>query len=164
MKTESTVKPNKYDIEERENGKVAVLFFTNIEEKLKDEQKIYSYDKYTFITKNQLNLKERIEQNYNNWLEYAKNIEVEKLSKEIRQKRDELLKESDSEMCLDRIGLVVPEDPTFSSWLSFFRSIGDLITGKWAKYRQALRDIPQQPDFPYNVTFPTKPTKEEREE
>ena len=164
MKTESTVKPNKYDIEERENGKVAVLFFTNIEEKLKDEQKIYSYDKYTFITKNQLNLKERIEQNYNNWLEYAKNIEVEKLSKEIRKKRDELLQESDSEMCLDRIGLVVPEDPTFSSWLSFFRSIGDLITGKWAKYRQALRDIPQQPDFPYNVTFPTKPTKEEREE
>lgn len=164
MKTESTVKPNKYDIEERENGKVAVLFFTNIEEKLKDEQKIYSYDKYIFITKNQLNLKERIEQNYNNWLEYAKNIEVEKLSKEIRKKRDELLQESDSEMCLDRIGLVVPEDPTFSSWLSFFRSIGDLITGKWAKYRQALRDIPQQPDFPYNVTFPTKPTKEEREE
>ena len=83
MKTESTVKPNKYDIEERENGKVAVLFFTNIEEKLKDEQKIYSYDKYIFITKNQLNLKERIEQNYNNWLEYAKNIEVEKLSKEM---------------------------------------------------------------------------------
>ena len=49
MKTESTVKPNKYDIEERENGKVAVLFFTNIEEKLKDEQKIYSYDKYKSI-------------------------------------------------------------------------------------------------------------------
>ena len=56
MKTESTVKPNKYDIEERENGKVAVLFFTNIEEKLKDEQKIYSYDKYIFKRKNRTKL------------------------------------------------------------------------------------------------------------
>lgn len=27
----------------------------------------------------------------------------------------------------------------------------------WATYRQALRDLPQQADFPHNVTWPTKP-------
>lgn len=27
----------------------------------------------------------------------------------------------------------------------------------WLDYRQALRDIPQQPGFPDNVTWPTKP-------
>jgi hypothetical protein len=27
----------------------------------------------------------------------------------------------------------------------------------WASYRQALRDIPDQPGFPHNVAWPTKP-------
>lgn len=27
----------------------------------------------------------------------------------------------------------------------------------WANYRQALRDVPTQEGFPYNVTWPTKP-------
>ena len=27
----------------------------------------------------------------------------------------------------------------------------------WATYRQALRDVPQQPDFPTNVTWPEAP-------
>jgi hypothetical protein len=28
---------------------------------------------------------------------------------------------------------------------------------KWAPYRQALRDVPQQPGFPENIQWPTKP-------
>lgn len=28
---------------------------------------------------------------------------------------------------------------------------------EWAAYRQALLDIPQQPSFPHDVTWPTKP-------
>jgi hypothetical protein len=27
----------------------------------------------------------------------------------------------------------------------------------WANYRQALRDVPEQAGFPWNVTWPTKP-------
>lgn len=27
----------------------------------------------------------------------------------------------------------------------------------WAAYRQLLRDIPDQPDFPYNIVWPTPP-------
>jgi len=38
--------------------------------------------------------------------------------------------------------------------------VGDVpqaIKDKWAPYRQALRDIPQQEGFPSNVTWPDKP-------
>lgn len=28
---------------------------------------------------------------------------------------------------------------------------------KWAPYRQALRDVPQQPGFPENIQWPVKP-------
>ena len=31
------------------------------------------------------------------------------------------------------------------------------LKDKWAPYRQALRDVPQQAGFPENVTWPTKP-------
>ena len=27
----------------------------------------------------------------------------------------------------------------------------------WSPYRQALRDVPQQPGFPYSITWPEKP-------
>ena len=32
------------------------------------------------------------------------------------------------------------------------------ITDEWETYRQALRDITDQPGFPDDVTFPEKPT------
>lgn len=28
----------------------------------------------------------------------------------------------------------------------------------WATYRQALRDVPQQPGFPYSIVWPNEPT------
>ena len=31
------------------------------------------------------------------------------------------------------------------------------LKDKWAPYRQALRDVPQQPDFPMNIVWPTPP-------
>jgi hypothetical protein len=31
------------------------------------------------------------------------------------------------------------------------------IKDAWATYRQELRDVPQQPGFPSNVIWPTKP-------
>ncbi len=31
------------------------------------------------------------------------------------------------------------------------------IKDKWAPYRQALRDVPQQAGFPDNIQWPTKP-------
>lgn len=58
----------------------------------------------------------------------------------IRKKRDELLRDTDWCMCYDNVSRLKEEE------------LDDII-----KYRQALRDIPQQPDFPWDVVFPELP-------
>lgn len=74
-----------------------------------------------------------------------------------RKIRDKLLNETDSHVALDRFNISVPSGTSFTAWLSFLKSLGEIITGAWAIYRQALRDLPEQEGFPFNVTFPTPP-------
>lgn len=74
-----------------------------------------------------------------------------------RKIRDKLLNETDSRVALDRFNISVPSGTSFTTWLSFLKSLGEIITGAWAIYRQALRDLPEQEGFPFNVTFPTPP-------
>lgn len=74
-----------------------------------------------------------------------------------RKIRDKLLNETDSRVALDRFNISVPSGTSFTAWLSFLKSLGEIITGAWAIYRQALRDLPEQEEFPFNVTFPTPP-------
>lgn len=76
---------------------------------------------------------------------------------EVRAIRDTLLKESDAMMALDRLGLVVPTGTSFTSWLSFLRGIGDMLSGKAATYRKALRDLTEQPGFPFEIDWPEQP-------
>ena len=81
--------------------------------------------------------------------------EAANLARKIRHK---LLDQSDKQMSLDRLGLDT------SSGTKFIASISKIFSGAWASYRQALRDIPQQSGFPFNVTFPVPPdTKEEHQ-
>lgn len=75
-----------------------------------------------------------------------------------RKIRNKLLDNSDKEMSLDRLGLDT------SSATKFIASLGNIFSGAWAKYRQALRDIPQQEEFPFNVEFPTAPDSEKDRE
>ena len=63
-------------------------------------------------------------------------FDPENAARLIRQKRDDLLKQSDWSQGLD-----VPEN---------LRTV-------WAVYRNALRNIPQQEGFPEQVTWPTSP-------
>ena len=79
---------------------------------------------------------------------------------DVRAKRDELLKASDERMCLDRINLSPSTGTTFVSWLEFLKGLASAIGGAWAQYRQALRDIPAQPGFPYSVEFPKPPAED----
>lgn len=72
-----------------------------------------------------------------------------------RKIRNKLLDSSDSQMSLDRLGL------DLSSATKFIASLSTIFTGAWAKYRQALRDLPTQAGFPFNVEFPTPPGSEE---
>lgn len=71
--------------------------------------------------------------------------------------RNRLLKDSDAEVALDRLGLQAPSDATFSSWLAFLRTLGNALAGGWAQYRQALRDLPEQGGWPLNIEWPVAP-------
>lgn len=78
--------------------------------------------------------------------------EAAELARKIRNK---MLDNSDKQMSLDRLGL------DLSSTTKFIASLITIFTGAWAKYRQALRDLPEQEGFPFNIRFPTPPDKTE---
>ena len=68
----------------------------------------------------------------------ARTKTAEELAKEIRQKRNAHLSESDKYM--------MPDYP-----------ITEEKKDEWKAYRQALRDITLRTDFPYQIDFPGKP-------
>jgi len=76
--------------------------------------------------------------NYNNgrWeISYSVNdMSAEEAENVIRETRHELLQETD-----------------------YLALSDNTLTTEMATYRQALRDIPSQSGFPFNVTFPTEP-------
>lgn len=80
-----------------------------------------------------------------------------------RKIRNKMLEKSDKELTFDRLGLTVPSGSTFTSWLSFLRNLGNVLSGSWATYRQELRDLPQQEGFPFNIIFPTPPSETQQE-
>lgn len=127
-------------------------------------ENIYIFDRYEITVPNRDGLQEDVENNFDKWIEKAKQAEYEKLADEVRSKRDALLAETDKEFALDRINLNIPEKVTASTMLNVFKDIleglGSVCSGEMAKYRQALRDIPQQEGFPYDVKFPLKPNNQ----
>lgn len=74
-----------------------------------------------------------------------------------RNIRNRLLRDSDAEVALDRLGLTVPAGTTFTAWLAFFRQLGEMLIGGWATYRQALRDLPTSGGWPLNIVWPVAP-------
>ena len=82
-----------------------------------------------------------------------------------RSIRNRMLEESDKEMVLDRMGLSMPSENTFTSWLSFLKGLAEIVCNDWGKYRQALRDLPAQEGFPFKIVWPKSPkNKQEAEE
>lgn len=172
--TESDVKPNKYLIENILNGNCDIIINDKIkkvdETYIDDEEKEittskYTYNSYRVTTPYRDTLESELEskEGYKLWLNFVIEQATEEKAKEVRAERDKLLADSDKEMCIDRLGLEIPEGNTFTSWLTFFKTFAKNITGDMAKYRQELRDITKQEGFPYNVVFPQKPTNEESE-
>lgn len=175
MQAESNIKPNKFNIENILNGNCEIVFFDNIQEiekstESEEKQKAYIYDTYRLRTR----YRDDLEQELNDdnilikWLQKAKDSEYEELATQVREKRNELLQKSDKFMCLDRLGIEIPENITPTSLLNvvktFFEGLSNSINGNYAKYRQELRDITKQAGFPYNVEFPIEPSSNESEE
>lgn len=91
------------------------------------------------------------------WLNAVKTRADDEQARSVRDERNRRLQASDTYMLLDRHGLTVPEGSTFTAWIDFLQSFGRVLTGAWARYRQALRDVPEQDGFPWNVTWPEEP-------
>ena len=175
MKVESNLKPeNKFEIENIIDGKCDIVFFDNVQEieAIEENEKKYSFDTYRLKANYRDELEKELNddiEKYKEWLQLAKDTEFNELATIIREKRNKLLQESDKYMCLDRLGIEIPENITTGTIISvvkkFFEGLGESINGNYAKYRQALRDITKQEGFPYNVEFPIEPnTNDERKE
>jgi hypothetical protein len=72
--------------------------------------------------------------------EQEKAVVRQNLSEQVKLERDNLLKSN-----VDSINSI--------RWASFSTEVQD----SWIKYRQALLDVPQQANFPENVSWPIKP-------
>lgn len=92
---------------------------------------------YRITINSRANLEQILEdkKEYSRWLELAKKQEYNRLAEEIRAKRDMLLAETDWTQVTDT-------------------ALTKTEQAKYKEYRQKLRDIPEQKEFPYNVTFP----------
>lgn len=160
MQTESNIKPAEIEVE-KIPGMGVVICRENIVEKTGPEgNTVYSYDEYRTLTTWRDNLAESVRASAEEWLEVGKKMEYDQVAAEIRAKRDELLRQSDKQLCIDRLGLDTSGGSTITSFLPFVKGLASALTGEWAEYRQALRDVPQQEGFPFDVTWPVPPEEE----
>lgn len=146
MRTESTVMPStRLEIEAfplKEGSNCTVVLYDNIEGPFKkqaaEEEQYYTYDRYCIETTYRRNLKENIEANFEVWLKKAKDAEEFALAKEIREKRNQLLAETDWTQTIDA--------PISAASRETIR-----------EYRQNLRNITEQEGFPNTVAWPICP-------
>ena len=121
----------------------------------------YEYDEYTLKLRNRESLQSDIEDNFSYWLQRAKDEEYNEIAQNVRTRRNALLSDTDKNMCIDRLGLAVPETITEDNVINVITDVLKLlenaVDGDWAEYRQKLRDITKQEGFPYIVEFPKKP-------
>jgi len=73
---------------------------------------------------------------YHYWNNGAWELDIESASRNIRRIRDLLIAKTD--------------------WTQG-KDIPDSVSQRYIEYRQALRDITLQPEFPFNITWPQKP-------
>lgn len=168
-KSESIQLPSKFNLIV-DGNKAIIVFNTNIENITKsvtpksvnkghrgcaieepennaeEAEKVYIYDRYELTTTYRDGLKDDINNNYDMWLNFAIDKHNEAKAAEIRAERNRRLAETDKEATVDRL--------INKYGISSLEEIKDLPI---MKYRQALRDIPEQPEFPNNVKFPPEP-------
>ena len=163
-KVYSSYYPASYTIDKIDKQNSNIRFYTNITQVNElglyvDPMNAtnYSSDVYVLKVQNRDKLNEYVRDNYDYLLSLAKAEDNSKKAEEIRKLRDSLLQESDKQVLLDRIGLAVPSGDTFTAWKPFLGKLASMLSGDWATYRQALRDIPAQEGFPYDIVWPTKP-------
>ena len=140
QKTFNSDRPeNPFTIENIKNGKCTILFFDNIEEVPpveEGENVSYKYDLY--IMKDvpfRESLSGEVQNNLQSWLNTAKELDRKEVGSKIKAWRNEELEKTDYTQQVDA-------------------PFTEEVKQKYRTYRQALRDIPQQVGFPYDVIYP----------
>lgn len=110
---------------------------------------VYEYKFYAVNVPWRADLAADVAENFAAWLEKIKADDYAEAAQRMRAERNALLAKSDKALCLDRMGLTIPNGTTFTAWLTFFKGLGAFLTGSAPAYRQQLRDITQHPNFPY---------------
>ena len=113
-------------------GEVHFIDLSSIVEKQIEENTIYEYDEFIMEIYND---ESYIQENVNALLQLAKQTEFNKLDNEAKLKRRRLLEETDNYALTDR---------TMSEEMSL--------------YRQHLRDITSQTNYPYEIDWGVKPS------
>lgn len=148
MKVESNLKPkNKFEIENIVGNTCDVIFYdkikkityTETDEEGQEIQLIkYEYEMYRLkgiVFRPELENDLRDATTLKNWLKCASDTEYNEKALEIRKKRDELLNKTDWTQMADT-------------------ALSEEKQEKYRIYRQALRDVPEQEGFPYDVSWP----------
>ena len=82
--------------------------------------------------------------------------------------RDRKLQESDARLAFDRFGITLPDSITATNLLKCFKELIEglksMLKGDWAQYRQALRDLPEQAGFPFNISWPEAPDMDDTDD
>lgn len=160
-------RPNDAEVVITEAG--AILYFR---ENIQEAEPVYMFgqeeeqwvaDEYSLTVPATVNMQERFETQKEAWRTLVKKKDYDRTAEEIRKIRNQLLDKTDKEMSIDRIISDIPRDPSsITAFLPFLKSLIASLSGKMAKYRQALRDVPQQEGFPYNVEWPEIPSTFDR--
>lgn len=147
MKQESDFRPtNGYEVENNNDGSCDVILYDldSIEEIIVEDEEghektIYKFYAFRIKLEYNDNVEDYIEENYETLLNDAKEHDRSIHAKAIREKRDRLLNESDWTQANDT-------------------ALSQEMVEAYRVYRQALRDITSQEEFPYNVIWPEKPS------
>lgn len=133
MKVQGSIKPTSPYLIARQ-GEVHFVDLSTIVEKKVDEDTIFEYDEFIMEIYNSENY---ISANVDTLLQLAKQNEFNKLDSEAKAKRKKLLEETDNYCLVDR------SEPSEAMKL----------------YRQHLRDITEQENYPYEIDWGNKPTE-----
>ena len=144
MRVSLSYSPPSHEIEVDGNS-VTMRFYENVEEVNEVDENSgtafvgYRADRYTIKRPYDRALAGRVATNVVAWRDMAKREERELLAAKERSKRDRLLEASDRKMHIDS-----PLSP---------EQLEEQMV-----YRRALRNVPQQPGFPYDIDWPVEPS------
>ena len=138
MLVESTVRPSDTEVE-RVGEAAEIILRENIQEEQREDGVFYVYEEHRITVPWRDTLAESVARYRADWLERARKDEDGFAATIARTQRDTLLSASDWTQVADS-------------------PLTDEQRAAWKAYRQALRDVPQQDCFPFDVAWPVMPS------